>query len=127
MAFPPKAPLGAEVEFVRIIRGMGKVCSRAKTILLARCPTGNALASRGRLLLFTTGDTGGHGETARLPGRALALLFRAGDLQVVVDRESAGHTLSADVDQILVALAVDHTFQRHVAILDDNSNRFLHT
>src|ERR1041384_7711231 len=52
-----------------------------------------------------------------------AAAFVAVCAQVVRDRESARHLARRDVSQTLVHLIGDHTFERQVAVVDDDVER----
>ena len=48
------------------------------------------------------------------------------DLQMIVNRKDAGHTVGAHSGEVLVGIGIDHAFECHVAAFDDNSDRLLH-
>src|SRR5580692_6201617 len=48
-------------------------------------------------------------------------------LQVVVHFENPRDAVGSDVGKVLVALTVDNTFESDTAVLDNNSNRLLHS
>src|SRR5271170_452666 len=59
------------------------------------------------------------------PGKTLPL--RLYDLQVVGHRECARHAVGADAGEILVAIVVDDALEGHVAVVDDDADRLLHS
>jgi hypothetical protein len=55
-----------------------------------------------------------------LPFSIPLLLLLGADRQLVFDRKDAGHSLHPDIGKVAISLAVHHTLERHVAILDDD-------
>jgi hypothetical protein len=62
------------------------------------------------------------GETGCRPPRAPDLFSAAFDLQIILHRKYVRHAVGSKIREVLISVAVNHSFQRDVSVFHDDMN-----
>src|SRR5580704_8243979 len=117
---------GVWVESGRIIRAVQAQRGQRWFSIVRPGRANSAKRWRGQRMGFSRNISGGRlGTPGSASPNAMIEESLLRDLKIVGHREYARDAIGANTCEILVTLAVDHSFERDVTVLDDDANWFL--